>query len=42
MVKYLKKIRECQSHFDKVVLTKIPRQDNAQADILSKLGSETE
>jgi len=29
MVKYPKKIRECQSHFVKVVLTKIPRQDNA-------------
>jgi ribonuclease HI len=39
MMKYLDKVRECQSYFDRVVLTKIPQEDNARAVALSKLGS---
>jgi len=42
MIKDLDKERECQSYFHRVVLKKIPWGDNAQADTLSKLGSETE
>jgi len=35
MIKYLNQVRKCQSYFDRVVLTKIPREDNARADALS-------
>jgi len=35
MIKYLDQVRKCQSYFDRVVLTKIPREDNARADALS-------
>jgi hypothetical protein len=39
MVRYLEKVRELQSCFDKVVITKIPREANTIADELSKLAS---
>jgi ribonuclease HI len=39
MIQYLKKVHEIQSCFDRVVLTKIPRENNLRADALSKIGS---
>jgi hypothetical protein len=42
MIKHLDKIHECQSYFDRVVLTKILKQDNIQANALSRLGSKTD
>jgi hypothetical protein len=42
MIKYLDKVHECQSYFDRVVLTKILREDNVQVDALSKVGSGTD
>lgn len=29
-IKYLSKVQECQSYFDRVVLAKIPRKDNTE------------
>jgi hypothetical protein len=44
MARYLEKVRELQSYFDKVVITKIPREVNTTADELLKLalGSDQE
>lgn len=42
MVNYLEKVCQFQSYFDEVVLTKIPREENIQADALSRVGSGTE
>jgi hypothetical protein len=39
MIQYLNKVHEIQSAFDRVVLTKIPRENNIRADALSKMGS---
>jgi len=41
MMWYLNKVREYQSNFDRVALTKIPQEDNTWADALSKMGSGT-
>jgi hypothetical protein len=35
------KVREYQSNFDRTATTKIPREENVQADALSKMGSTT-
>jgi ribonuclease HI len=42
MGRYLEKVRELQSCFDRVVITKIPREANMAADQLSKLASSSE
>jgi ribonuclease HI len=42
MSRYLEKVRELQSCFDRVVITKIPREANTVADELSKLASSRE
>jgi hypothetical protein len=42
MIQYLDKVRKCQSNFDRTVVTKVPREENARADALSKMGSGTE
>jgi len=42
MMKYLNMVLECQFYFDRVVLAKVPLEDNGRADTLSKLGSRTE
>lgn len=42
MIKYLDKVREFQSCFERVVLTKIPREKNIRVDALSRVGSETD
>jgi hypothetical protein len=42
MGRYLEKVRELQSCFDKVVITKIPREGNMVANELSKLASSSE
>jgi hypothetical protein len=41
MIQYLNKVREYQSNFGRTALTKILREDNVQADALSKMGSRT-
>jgi hypothetical protein len=41
MIQYLNKVREYQSNFDRTAMTKIPREENVQADALSKMGSGT-
>lgn len=41
MIQYLNKVREHQSNFDRTAMTKIPREENVQADTLSKMGSGT-
>ncbi|XP_062176044.1 uncharacterized protein LOC133881098 [Alnus glutinosa] len=41
MIRCLDKVHKYQSNFDRVALTKIPREDSAQADALSKMGSRT-
>lgn len=41
MIQYLDKVRKSQSNFDRTVVTKVPREENAQADALSKMGSGT-
>jgi len=41
MIQYLDKVREYQSNFDRTVMTKVPREENVQADALSKIGSGT-
>jgi len=38
MIQYLDKVREYQSNFDRTVMTKVPREENVQADALSKMG----
>jgi ribonuclease HI len=42
MARYLEKVCQLQSHFDRVVLTKIPKEENVWADALSRVGSRTE
>jgi len=39
MARYLEKVRKLQSCFDRVVITKVPREANTTADELSKLAS---
>jgi hypothetical protein len=41
MIQYLNKVREYQSNFNKTTMTKIPWEENLQADALSKMGSGT-
>jgi NADPH-dependent 7-cyano-7-deazaguanine reductase QueF-like protein len=41
MIQYLNKVHEYQSKFDRTAMTKIPREENVQADALSKMGSGT-
>jgi ribonuclease HI len=41
MIQYLNKVRKYQSNFDRTAMTKIPREENVQADALSKMGSGT-
>jgi hypothetical protein len=36
MIQYLKKVREYQANFDRTAMTKIPREENVQADSFSK------
>jgi ribonuclease HI len=42
MARYLEKVRELQSYFYRVVITKIPREANRVADELSKLASRSD
>jgi hypothetical protein len=42
MGRYLEKVGKLQSCFDRVVITKIPREANTAADELSKLASSSE
>jgi hypothetical protein len=39
MIQYLNKVREYQSNFSRTAMTKIPREENVEADALSKMGS---
>jgi ribonuclease HI len=39
MIKYLAKIQEHRADFDRMVLTKIPREENVKADALARIGS---
>jgi ribonuclease HI len=39
MIKYLAKVQESQAYFDKIVFTKIPREENVRADALARIGS---
>jgi ribonuclease HI len=39
MSQYLEKVRQFYSHFDRIVLTKVPREENGLADDLSRIGS---
>ncbi|XP_062170503.1 uncharacterized protein LOC133876233 [Alnus glutinosa] len=41
MIQYLDKVRKCQSNFDRTVVIKVPREENARADALSKMDSGT-
>jgi ribonuclease HI len=41
MIQYLNKVQAYQSNFDRTAMTKIPREENVQADALSKMGSGT-
>jgi ribonuclease HI len=42
MSRYLDKVRQFYLYFDKVVLTKVPREENGLADALSRIGSGTD
>jgi len=42
MIKYLIKVQSFLTHFDRMVITQIPRNDNARADSLARLGSGTD
>jgi hypothetical protein len=42
MSRYLEQVRHYQSYFDRVIVTKVPREANTQADELSKIASRTE
>jgi ribonuclease HI len=42
MSQYLNKVRQFYHYFDKVVLTKIPREENGLVDALSHIGSGTD
>ena len=39
MIKYIAKIQEHRADFDRIVLTKIPREENVKADALARIGS---
>jgi predicted phosphatase len=39
MARYLEKVHELQSYFDRIVITKIPREADMATDELSKLAS---
>jgi hypothetical protein len=39
MIKYLTKVQEYQSFFDKMVITRIPREEIVRADSLARIGS---
>lgn len=41
MIQYLDKVRKYYSNFDRIVVTKVSREENAQADALSKMRSDT-
>jgi ribonuclease HI len=41
MIQYLNKVREYQSNFSRMAMTKIPRKENVEVDALSKMGSGT-
>jgi hypothetical protein len=38
MIQYLNKVHEYQANFNRTAMTKIPREENVQADSLSKMG----
>lgn len=42
MKRYLTRVQELQVSFGKMVLTRVPREDNTQADALTRLGSKTD
>jgi hypothetical protein len=42
MARYLEWVRKYQSYFDKVVVTKVPKEANTRVDELSKLASRTD
>jgi hypothetical protein len=39
MKKYLSKVKELEITFERVLVTRVPREDNACADSLARLGS---
>jgi ribonuclease HI len=42
MARYLDQVRQFQSYFERVVITKIPREENIRADEFSKIASGTD
>ncbi|XP_059455029.1 uncharacterized protein LOC132185246 [Corylus avellana] len=42
MKKYLVKVKEIMEFFNKITFTKLPREENSQADALARMGSTTE
>jgi hypothetical protein len=42
MTRYLDKVRQFQCYFDRIVLTKIPREENSTTYALSRIGSGTD
>jgi ribonuclease HI len=38
MKKYLTKVKEAMGSFDKISFTKVPREENSQADTLARIG----
>lgn len=42
MKRYLTRVQELQVSFGKMVLTRVPREDNTQADALTRLESKTD
>ena len=42
MKKYLTKVKEAMESFDKIAFTKVPREENLQADTLARIGFATE
>jgi hypothetical protein len=42
MARYLEQVRQFQSYFERVVITKIPRDENIRADEFSKIASGTD
>jgi hypothetical protein len=41
MKRYLEKVKEIMGSFDKIAFTKVPREENSQADALAHIGSPT-
>lgn len=39
MKKYFAKVKSMMEYFDKVLLTRVPREDNARADTLARINS---